>query len=833
MSKTEKKSILNLLGKEILFFDGGMGSLLQEQGLTPGEFPETWNINHRENILNIHYEYLKAGANILKTNTFGAYLNKFLLDDSDFSLDKIITNGINIAKDAINKIESENNEYSTNNHFIAYDVGPCGKLLEPLGDLSFDKAVELFKTSIIIALKSGIDLILIETMNDIYEAKAAIIASKEAMETCNISVPIFTTTVYDNSGNLLTGSTPEIVASLLESLQIAAYGINCSLGPKQMEPLIPRLVNAASLPVIVNPNAGLPRTENGKTIFDVSPEEFANIVSSFIDLGANILGGCCGTTPKHIEFLVKKCKDKKIILQTQKEHSSICSCNKIVNFTNKPILIGERINPTGKKLFKQALRDNNIQYIIDEGLKQERAGCHILDVNVGLPEIDETKMMGQVIKELQSVTDLPLQIDTTNIETMEKALRLYNGKALINSVNGKQEVMDKVFPLVKKYGGMVVALTLDENGIPDNTEDRINIAKKIISEAKKYGIQKKDLIIDPLAMSISTDTSSGLTTLNAIKKISQELNCKTSLGVSNISFGLPRREIVNATFFTMAMQNGLSAAIMNPLSQDMMNCYKSFCTLSNFDNQCLEYIDYASNLPLQNTTQAVTNSNNSSNIASSSDSKENIFSIDSLQYAVLRGLKEVAQERTKKLLEIKEPLEIIDNELIPTLDIAGKDFENKKIYLPQLLMCAEAAKSSFAVIRDFLISSGKTEKSKGKIILATVKGDIHDIGKNIVKVLLENYSYTVLDLGKDVSPEIIVETCKKENVKLVGLSALMTTTVPAMEETIKALREHCPECKICVGGAVLTQEYADMIGADFYGKDAMDTVRYATTLELS
>lgn len=819
-----KLKITDYLQKQILFFDGAMGSLLQDAGLQPGILPESWNISNSSTIQKIHYDYLTAGANILKTNTFGAYKNKF----AD-NLEEVISCAITNAKSAINKFYSDK---KNQNHltFIAYDVGPCGKLLEPLGDISFDSAVELFKTSILIALKNNIDLILIETMTDIYETKAAIIASKEAMEESNIFVPIFATNVYDENAYLLTGSTPEIAASILESLQIDAFGINCSLGPKQMESIIPRLVSSSMLPVIVNPNAGLPHIQNNKNVFDITPEDFAQTVSSFVDMGAVVLGGCCGTTPEHIKLLVEKCKDKKPFTQKQREaiqknDYSICSSTQLVQFNREPILIGERINPTGKKLFKEALRNNDISYIINEGLKQEEAFCHVLDVNVGLPEIDETKMMVTVIKELQSVTELPLQIDTTEINTMEKALRIYNGKALVNSVNGKQEVMNQIFPLVKKYGGMIIALTLDENGIPETPEERVKIAKKIINEAKKYGINKKDIIIDPLAMTISTNTNSALTTLNTIKILTEELQCKTSLGVSNISFGLPKREIVTSTFFSMALQNGLSAAIMNPLSQTMMDCYKSFCALSNFDEQCINYIDYA-NKRKEQTTNLTEKKSTTPDIADSSIS----IPEDSLKYAVLKGLKENAAKKTIQLLQTTDSLKIIDQQLIPALDIAGKNFENKKIYLPQLLMCAEAAKSSFNEIRNHLLLNGQNEKNKGTIILATVKGDIHDIGKNIVKVLLENYSYKIIDLGKDVAIDLIIKTCKENQVKLVGLSALMTTTVPAMEQTIKQLKKHCPNTKICVGGAVLTEEYANMIGADFYGKDAMETVKYANRL---
>ena len=822
-----RKSILEKLGKEILFFDGGTGSLLQTQGLLPGELPEVWNLTHSDKIQKLHYDYYSAGANIVKSNTFGAFENKFE------NLPDIIRAALLNAEAARKDISTEKPD---GDYYVALDIGPCGKLLKPLGDLSFDDAVKLFKATIKPGLEvtseDGIpiaDLILIETMNDIYETKAAVIAAKEVLAEVfgpDSDFPIFVTNVYDENANLLTGSTPEIMCALLESLGVSAFGVNCSLGPKEMEPIIERLCKASSIPVIANPNAGLPRVENGRTVFDVGAKEFAERVSVFVDKGITLAGGCCGTTPHHIRLLVEACKEKKILPCRKKNITCVTSGCRYVDFEKEAVLIGERINPTGKKLFKQALRDNDINYIINEGIKQVNAGCHILDVNVGLPEIDETRMMEKVLEELQAVTDLPLQIDTTNIETMERALRIYNGKPLVNSVNGKQEIMDAVFPLVKKYGGTLIALTIDESGIPESAQGRLAIAEKILKEAEKYGISPKDIIFDPLTMAVSTETNAGRITLDALKLIAEKTGCKTSLGVSNISFGLPRRELVTSTFFALALENGLSAAIMNPLSQEMMNVFKSFCVINGTDSQCLKYIEYASNLPLQtpsssaqNTAQSQTQNNSQKNLT-----------LSPLQNALMRGLKENAAALTEEMLKTKTSMEIIDSELIPALDTAGVEFEAKRIFLPQLLMCAEAAKSCFNVIRENLIKSGKKGKSKGKIILATVKGDIHDIGKNIVKVLLENYSYDVFDLGKDVAPEKILEEAEKNGIKMVGLSALMTTTVPAMEDTIKLLKKHIPDCKICVGGAVLTQEYADMIGADFYGKDAMQTVRWANSL---
>ena len=834
----KKNEILKLIENQTLFFDGGTGSVLQSWGLQPGELPEIWNITNPDKIIQLHYEYFLAGANIIKTNTFGANKNKF--KETEFSLEEIVTSALNNAKKARQLIEDDksNSEFKNSPHLIALDIGPLGKLLEPLGDLSFNEAVNLFSETIKIGLQNGADLILIETMNDCYEAKAGIIACKEVIENLGseFDVPIFVTTVYDESARSLTGTNIETMTTILESLGVDGLGMNCSLGPIQMKEFIKDFTANTNLPIIVNPNAGLPRSENGKTIYDISPEEFANIVSDFISNGVSIVGGCCGTTPEHIKLLVKKINEKNLLNknkidffnnQKTKEKNNtikICSNTKVVKIGKDeiPVLIGERINPTGKKRFKQALRENDIQYILQEGIKQEENGCHVLDVNVGLPEIDETKMMIDVIKELQSVTDLPLQIDTSNPDTMEQALRIYNGKALINSVNGKQEVMEQIFPLVKKYGGSVVALTLDETGIPETTEGRIKIAKKILDTAKKFGIDSNEIIFDPLTMAVSSDDKAGIETLKCVKILTEEFNAKTILGISNISFGLPQREILTSSFFTMALTNGLSCAIMNPNSTEIMKAYNSFCTLSGKDSQCANYINFAENILQQPVTQTnitqenKTTFNNSINLNS-----------DTIEYAIIKGLKEQTILKTKELLQTKTEIEIINENLIPALDIVGKAFEQKKIYLPQLLMSAEAVKAGFSIIKDNLISTGKEEEPKGKVVIATVKGDIHDIGKNIVKVLLENYSFKVYDLGKDVEPQEIVNLCVEKNIKFVGLSALMTTTVPAMEETIKLLKETCPDCKVCVGGAVLTQEYADMIGADFYGKDALDTVKFA------
>ncbi len=784
-------NIRDELGKKILFFDGGMGSLLQEKGLKPGELPETWNLINPQPVYDIHKAYVMAGANIILANTFGANGLKF-----EDNLEEIIKSGINNAKKAIADSGKE--------AYVALDVGPTGKLLRPLGTLDFEEAVSIFARVVKAGEEAGADLILIETMSDTYELKAAVLAAKE-----NSSLPVFATTIFGENMKMLTGATPAAMVALLEGLGADALGINCGLGPKQMKAVVREITKYASIPVIVNPNAGLPRTEGDKTVYDVAPEEFAEDMEEIINMGVCVAGGCCGTTPAHIKALVDKCRDIEPLLVNDKDITLVSSYSQAVELGNAPVIIGERINPTGKSKFKQALRDNNIEYVLEEGVKQSDSGAHILDVNVGLPEIDETSLMSSIVYELQSILPLPLQIDTTNAETMEHAMRIYNGKPMINSVNGKKEVMEEIFPLVKKYGGVVVGLTLDEEGIPDTAEGRIAIANKIYDTAESYGIARKNIVIDALTMTMSTDNKSAKVTLDAVKQI-KAMGGRTVLGVSNISFGLPQREIINSAFFTMAMQAGLSAGIINPNSKAMMQAYDSYMVLGGFDAQCSSYVEkYA----------AVTET-----VAASTTGKM------SLTDCIVKGFKEQAYKATEEALLSKEPMEVINGELVPALDIVGQGFEKGTVFLPQLLMSAEAAKSGFEAIKQHVLKSGSVQEKKATIVIATVKGDIHDIGKNIVKVLLENYGYDVIDLGKDVAIETVVETTVKTHAPLVGLSALMTTTVVNMEETIKQLRKSAPWAKIMVGGAVMTQEYSDKIGADFYGKDAMQSVYYAEKL---
>lgn len=781
------------IGKRILFFDGGMGTLLQEQGLQAGELPETWNLKNPEPIIQIHKAYLAAGADIILANTFGA--NRFKYGED---LEKIVTAGVANAKKAV--AESGKKAY------VALDIGSTGKLLKPMGTLDFEEAVGVFAEIIRVGEKAGADLILIETMSDTYELKAAVLAAKE-----HSTLPIMATVIFDESKKMLTGASPQVVVSLLEGLGVDALGINCGLGPKQMKEIVKELLKYASIPVIVNPNAGLPRSENGKTVFDVGAEEFAEDMEEIVTMGAWFAGGCCGTTPAHIQAMVEKCKEITPVPIAPKNYTFVTSYSTAVELGGRPVIIGERINPTGKSKFKQALRDHNIDYILEEGVKQEDSGAHILDVNVGLPEIDEAAMMETIVYELQSIMPIPLQIDTTNMEAMERALRIYNGKPMINSVNGKAEIMEQVFPLVKKYGGVVVGLALDEDGIPDTTEGRLAIAEKIYQTGEKYGISRKDIVIDALVMTMSTNNESAKITLDTVKEITAR-GGKTVLGVSNISFGLPQRELINAAFFTMAMNNGLSAGIINPNAKAMRQAYDTFCVLGGYDAQCMNYIE----------NYAVTDAPNAA--AKPAAAKLNLTD------SIIKGLKDQAYRATEEELKTKEPMEIINGELVPALDVVGQGFEKGTMFLPQLLMSAEAAKAGFEAIRQYVQSHGEAQEKKATIVIATVKGDIHDIGKNIVKVLLENYGYEVIDLGKDVPPEKIVETVVDKHAPLVGLSALMTTTVVNMEESIKELHKEAPWCKIMVGGAVLTQEYADMIGADFYGKDAMQSVYYAERL---
>lgn len=809
--------ILDYMKDHFLFLDGGMGTLLQEAGLQPGELPERWNVSHPEEIIRIQKSYYDAGSNVVLSNTFGANGLKF--DDEE--LEQLVTAAVKNAREAARQ------STGTQEKFVALDIGPLGKLLKPYGDYEFEDAVAMYAKTVKFGVAAGVDLVFIETMNDSYDTKAALLAVKE-----NTDLPVFVSNAYGADGKLMTGASPAAMVAMLEGMHADAIGANCSLGPDQLVGVVEEYLEYASVPVLLKPNAGLPRAENGKTVYDVFPPEFSESVGKLLEKGVRIAGGCCGTTPDYIRAVVEKSKSITPVPVTEKNLSLVSSYTHAVKFGESPILIGERINPTGKKRFQQALRENDIDYILGEALKQQDAGVQLLDVNVGLPEIDEPAFLLRAVRELQAVTDLPLQLDTTDPVAMEAGLRAYNGKAMVNSVNGKEEVMSVIFPLVAKYGGFVVALTLDEGGIPDTAEERVAIAEKIIKRAADYGIDKKDLIFDPLAMTISADTTVALATMQAVHRIRHDLKVNTSLGISNVSFGLPSRNIITSTFFALCLQDGLSAAIMNPYSQEMMNVYHAFRALHNMDENCMDYITYAQNLPAPTmTAPAAGAAPAAGGEAAASGSGEGPSS--ELQKAIVRGLKEKTGSLTKAMLAEKKPLEIIQSEVIPALNIVGADFEKKKVYLPQLLMAAEAAKSAFEEVKVAMAASdeGNSGSSRCPFVIATVHGDIHDIGKNIVKLILENYGFAVSDLGKDVPEQTVVDEVVRLHAPIVGLSALMTTTVPAMEETIKLLREQAPWAKVCVGGAVLTQEYADAIGADRYCRDAMETVRYAEEID--
>ena len=788
----------SFLQQNRVILDGGMGTLLQEKGLKPGQFPETWNLSHPAEIVEIHKAYFDAGSNVVCTNTFGANTLKF----DPAQLRQIISAAVQNAKTA------RDTALVPQEKFIALDIGPTGKLLKPYGDLDFEDAVAVFAETVRIGAECGVDCILIETMNDAYETKAAVLAAKE-----NADLPIIVTNAYGSDGKLMTGASPEAMVALLEGLGVDALGANCSLGPTQLAPVAEKLLKNASIPVVLKPNAGLPHLENGKTVFDVSPDDFAESMALLAEKGLRVMGGCCGTTPAHIAALSKGVENIPLSPITDKGLTVVSSYTHAVEFGKKPLLIGERINPTGKKRLKAAILEEDFNYILSEGVAQQEKNVDILDVNVGLPGIDERRILTKAVTSLQEIIDLPIQIDTADVSAMESALRRCNGKALINSVNGKASSMEAIFPLVQKYGGVVVALTLDEDGIPATAEGRFQIAKNILKTAESYGISRKNIVFDTLCMPISADSTAGKATLQAMARIKKELGCHTILGVSNISFGLPNRDAVNGVFFTLAMENGLSAAIMNPNSTEMWKAYYAFNALKGLDENCTGYMENAAKFAA---VQAVTVAPEAMDFG------------EGLQYAIGKGLKDQAAAITEQLLESTAPLEVVNTQIIPALDKVGKGFEEKKVFLPQLLMSAEAAKAAFEVIKSRM-ESGEKSGNRDVFVIATVEGDIHDIGKNIVALLLENYGYKVIDLGKDVPPQSVVDAVIRHQAPLCGLSALMTTTVPAMEETIKLLRQQAPWCKIVVGGAVLTKDYADAIGADCYAKDAMETVRFAET----
>lgn len=825
-------NILDYLREHRMINDGGMGTLLQAGGLKPGELPETWNVLHPDTLVNIHKEYLRAGANILTANTFGANRLKYP-DGGKFALKDLIAAAIGNAGRARTEYTEEYRSLhrcDPEPSFIGMDIGPTGHLLKPLGDLDFEDAVEIFGQASKAGEEAGADFIFIETMSDTYEVKAAVLGAKE-----NTKLPVFATMTFLENGKLLTGADVDSAVALLEGLRVDALGLNCGLGPAQMEKVARRLIEISSTPVIITPNAGMPKTKNGVTSYELDPDTFARQMVPIAKAGACILGGCCGTTPDHIRKMRALIKGLRYRYPNLKSRTVVSSYGNAVVIDKKPILIGERINPTGKKKLKAALQEGRFDYILAEAVKEQESGADVLDVNVGLPGIDEPGMLERAVREIQAVTDLPLEIDTSDLRAMERALRICNGKPLINSVNGKEENMSAVFPLAAKYGGVIVALPLDENGIPSTADGRIEVAKKIYQRALSYGIGPHDILIDGLVMTVSAMSDGAVTTLSTVRKIRRELHAKSILGVSNVSFGLPQREIINAAFFTMALHDGLNAAIMNPNNEAMMRAYRSFLALSDLDPQCSGYISaYGGEksqkdggIGLSEKNQGDGGNGLSENSRVNSGLPSSLLSND-----ILHGLRDAAAADAAEALKASKPIDIINDQLIPALNKVGDDFETGRAFLPQLLMSAEAAKAAFEVLKEKIAIKGTDEKPKGTVILATVKGDIHDIGKNIVKVLMESYNYRVIDMGKDVAPEAILEMTLKEHVRLIGLSALMTTSIPSMEATVRLIHEKAPFAEVSVGGAVMTQEYADQIHADGYSRDAMGAVRFADDLFL-
>ena len=804
----------------IFFLDGGMGTQLQLKGLQPGEIPELWNVRRPDDVRAVHEAYFAAGSNAVYANTFGANPAKY---HGDVPLADVIAAGIGIAREAA----VGNGGPQNKSRFVALDIGPTGRLLKPSGDFEFDAAYDAFAEQVRIGSAAGADFIVVETMGDAYELKAAVLAAKE-----NSSLPVIATVALGDDGKLLTGANVECVAALLEGLRVDAFGLNCGFGPDRMLEHVKRLAAATTLPIVVKPNAGMPKIVDGRTVFTVGPEAFAQDVAALIEAGASIVGGCCGTTPAHIAAVVERlggessCLASRVSCHDGNKRTVVTSGSRAVEIPfNDTIIIGERINPTGKKKLKIALTEGDVAYVLREAVAQADAGAHILDVNVGVPGLDEPAVLDATIQAVQSVTDLPLQIDTSDPKALERALRHYNGKALVNSVNGKEESLECVLPLVAKYGGAVVALTLDESGIPPTAEGRLAIARKILARGAEYGLKPADFVIDVLCLAVSADANSANVILEALQRVRTELGCRTCLGVSNISFGLPARPLLNAAFYTMALDRGLSAGIINPLSADMMTAYRAYRALTAKDTACVEWIEsFKEWTPADRTGHTGLAKPGTEGQQSSVDAES------ALSAAIRRGLKSDAAAATRDALaKGVAPLDIIASGIVPALETVGKGFESGKMFLPQLLMAAEAAGSAFDVVRSAMPPQA-ADAVKGPIVMATVKGDIHDIGKNICRALLENYGFKVIDLGRDVPPETVVAAAKREKARLVGLSALMTTTVGAMEETVKMVHDEVPGCMVTVGGAVLTADYAAKIGADHYAKDAMGLVRYAEKL---
>lgn len=799
--------------KQITLLDGGMGTMLQRRQAPMGKVPEELNITHPEILQEIHLEYAEAGSDIIYANTFSA--NRYKLKNSRYSVEELVSAGIRNARAAAETVAASTGRTIR----VALDIGPIGKLLEPNGEMTFEEAYDIYREMLLAGAAAGADLVVIETSTDLLEVKAAVLATRE-----HTNLPVWTTMTFEQNGRTFTGVTLAAAAITLTALGVDAVGINCSLGPAEILPMAAEMRRYTHLPMIVKPNAGLPNLTTGQ--YDVEPEEFAGLMEEMVELGVEMIGGCCGTTPEFIaglrQMLTARSQKEQtgeiettVVEKNKISSSYLCSATQVLQVEGITV-VGERINPTGKKAFQEALRSRNISYVLDQAVEQVEAGAQILDVNVGLPGIDERQMMVDVVKELQAVVDVPLQIDSTNAEVLEAALRIYNGKPLVNSVNGEQAVLDRILPLVKKYGAGVIGLTLDETGIPDRAEDRLVIARRIVEAAERYGIAREDIYIDCLVLTASVKQAEVLETLRAMELVKSELGVKTLLGISNISFGMPNRDAINTAFLTMAMERGVDLAIMNPNNPAMMGAVDAFRVLHNQDTGAEHYVekykDYQKNKKIAPTV------------------KDELGepAAEKLRHAVLNGMKKNASSYTEELLQSQDPMAIVNEILIPALDQVGTEFEQGVLFLPQLLQSAGAAQNAFAVIKEYMAAHAVDAGiSKGRIILATVKGDVHDIGKNIVKVVLENYGYEVIDLGKDVPVETVVEETRRTGAPLVGLSALMTTTVVNMEATIQALRAAGLPCQIMVGGAVLTPEYAKRMGADYYAKDAKQSADIA------
>lgn len=812
--------ITDLLGKKIIICDGAMGTMMQKHGLKTGGLPELLNFTHPETIKEIHKAYYLAGSDFVSTNTFGC--NRLKVENSGYSVQQIISQAVKIAKEAAKEaMEQIADQDTTFKHkFVALDMGPVGKLLEPVGDLSFDDAYDIYKEQVVAGAEAGADFVIIETQTDIYETKAAVLAVKE-----NSNLPVFCSVTFQEDGRMLMGSDPLTAVNILQDLGIDALGVNCSLGPKQIVPIVKEILKYSKLPVLVQPNAGLPTLVAGETVFQVDIEEYVEAMQEMLHAGIAIAGGCCGTNPEYLAALTKSIESMDYPalspnvdrLRKEKAMTAVSSSSKTVVLDDRIRIIGERINPTGKKLLKEALKANDFSYIENEAINQVKAGAEILDINVGLPEINEYEMMLTAVKRVSSVVTAPLQIDSANPEVIEAAARYYNGKPIINSVNGKKENLEAVLPIVKKYGACVIALTLDENGLPKNAEERLAIAERIIKAAESYGIGRERILVDCLTLTVSAQQNAGRDTLEAIRKVKKLFGVKTTLGASNVSFGLPERKLLNRTFLAMALEAGLDAPITDPLVSEYADTIHAFEALSGKDVESKDYIRYYGG-------QA-----DAAGKASEKNKLQTEKTEITLEEIIMEGYEERAAKATEELLKTMKPLEIVEQKIIPALEIVGKDYESGVSFLPQLIKSADTVKVAFTVLKEAMKATGGMI-SYGKVILATVQGDIHDIGKNIVKVLLENYGYEVVDLGKDVPIEKVVATAKEQNIKMVGLSALMTTTVVNMEKTIKALKDAGLDCVTAVGGAVLTEDYAKKIGADFYCKDAMDTIRAANRI---